>query len=562
MARQEQTGDHAWIEDRQYQTILRLTHTIAFEFDPRTGRHFVSPFITETLAGTYDDRQLSQVMLEDGVLHPEDVEKMSTFRDLVLSGECGSETVTMRLKTKTGEFRWYRMSLCASEEGGQGYPVVVGTISDVDEETRLRKRQLWQAQYDETTGIYNKRSFYAETERLLRAHLNQQYSLILFDVDRFKMINDMFGMEAGDLLLRFIGALVARLVHKEETYGRIRDDVFGLCVHRSKTEILQMLRELHAALSEYPLTFRMTLSIGIYCVEDPALPASILCDKATLAQRSVKGNAIDDYAFYQPEMGQAMAQEQKILSEMQEGIQTGQFQVYYQPKHRIADGKAVGAEALVRWVHPERGMIPPTEFIELFERNGLVIHLDKYVWESVCRSLRKWLDLGLHPLPISVNVSRVHLYDPDFCERFIALTDQYQIPPALLEIELTESAYVEYPRLGELMEILQARGFTFQMDDFGSGYSSLNMLRSIPVDALKLDLHFLGFSEEEPSGKIIMESIIQMANRLGIPIIAEGVETNAQAAFLLQSGCNLAQGFYYSHPMPCADYTCQYLQST
>lgn len=552
--------EQSWLENQQYQTILQQTHTIAFEFNIHTGEHFVSPFISEVLAGNYDSRQLSRVMLEDGVLCPEDTPQMVAFRDRILAGKCGNETILMRLKVLAGEFRWYRMSICISAAEGDVASMVVGTLTDANEEICLRERLRKLAQQDEITGIYNKTAFFEETKRLLCAFPDRRYSLFLFDVERFKLVNELFGIKEGDRLLRFIAKTAAACVRTHETYGRIRDDVFCLCVCRSNEEIILLIEDLRGAIAEAPLPLSLTISIGIYEVEDSALPISIMVDRASLALRTIKGNAIGSFAFYRPELGATLFREQKILGEMREGIITGQFQVYYQTKHCIADGRVIGAEALVRWIHPEKGLIPPVEFIELFERNGLITSLDEYVWEVVCKDLRSWLDKGLSPPPVSVNVSRVHLYNPNLCEIFIALTKKYSIPPALLEIELTESAYVENPRLSELMHALQGKGFLFSMDDFGSGYSSLNMLRSIPVDILKMDLHFLDFTEEEPSGKIIMESVIQMAHRLKILVLAEGVETDRQANFLIEAGCSMAQGFYYARPMPREQYESKYLQ--
>lgn len=549
-----------WLENQQYQTILRLTHTIAFEFNPWTGEHFVSPFVSEILAGNYDSRQLSRVMLEDGVLYPEDTHKMIAFRDHILEGKCGNENILMRLKTIAGDFRWYRMSVCISDMEDNSKPTVVGTITDADDETKLRQKLRKLALHDEVTGIYNKTAFYIETKRLLNAGENRRYSLILFDVKRFKMVNELFGMKAGDKLLRFIAEAAASCIGAHEAYGRIRDDVFCLCVSRSDDEILRLIDKLRAEVAKTFMSLSLTISIGIYRVDEPSLPISVMVDKASLALSTVKGNAASGVAYYSQELSNELAREQKIIGEVQDGICTGQFKVFYQPKHLIEGGGDIGAEALVRWIHPQKGMIPPGDFIDLFEQNGLITGLDEYVWETVCKTLRGWLDKGYSPHPVSVNVSRVHLYDPKLCDKFIRLTEKYNISPALLELELTESAYVENPHLNELMYTLQSKGFTFSMDDFGSGYSSLNMLRSIPVDVLKLDLHFLSFTDEEPSGKIIMESVIQMAQRLNIPIIAEGVETAGQVEFLRGAGCTMAQGFYYSRPMPCDEYENRYLR--
>lgn len=552
-------AEQNWLENQQYQTILRLTHTIAFEFNLQTGEHFVSPFISETLAGSYDDRQLSHVMLEDGVLHADDTAQMLAFRDCVLSRKCRNETILMRLKTVKGKFRWYRMSICISDGDDNGNQVVVGTLTDTEEEMELREKLRRIAQHDEITGIYNKQAFYAETERLLNVDKTRQYYIVLFDVNRFKMVNELFGIREGDKLLKYIGQSVAECVRQEEAYGRIRDDVFCLCVCREEPEIVRLIDELRAKISNAPLSFSLTISVGAYRVEDTAMPISIMVDRASLAMRTVKNRAMGGHAFYKPELGSSIVREQIILGEMQEGLKKGQFEVYYQTKHRISSKELIGAEALVRWIHPEKGIVPPAEFIGLFERNGLITILDEYVWETVCRDLRKWLDMGITPPPVSVNVSRIHLYNPKLGEKFVELIDKYNLSPSLFEIELTESAYVENPYLGELMEALHTKGFTFLMDDFGSGYSSLNMLRSIPVDILKMDLHFLNFTKEEPSGKIIMESVIQMAHRLKIFVIAEGVETPEQADFLQAAGCTMAQGYYYSKPMRREDYESKYL---
>lgn len=551
-----------WMDDENYQMILRLTHTVAFKFDPQTKEHFISPFVSEMLVGNYDGRQLSEVLIEDRVIYPEDFQKMREFSSYAHQGRPGSKTVLLRMKTVKGEYRWHRISICISAEKGEDHVEVVGTITDVDEEIKLRRTLERQAQYDEVTEIYNKAAFYEETERLLHQYPEREYTLVRFDINRFKVINELFGLLEGDELLRYIGKMVKEQVREGEAYGRIRDDVFGMCLCREKSGLLELLDRLRQLISNYPLSFNLSLSIGVYLIDEIDIPVSIMCDRASLAQQSVKGLAVGGYAFYNPGMGSRMAQEQQILGEMQEGIQTGQFKVFYQPKHQMDNGAAIGAEALIRWIHPEKGLVPPSQFIELFERNGLITQLDEYVWESVCKELRDWIDRGLDPLPVSVNVSRIHLYDPNLCSKFIRLTEKYRIPPYLLELELTESAYVENPYLVELMLTLQKKGFRFLMDDFGSGYSSLNMLRNIPVDILKLDLHFLGFTDEdheEQSGKIIMESVIHMAKRLNMPVIVEGVETAGQVEFLRKAGCTMAQGYFYSKPMPSVEYEKKYL---
>ncbi|MEG1932441.1 MAG: EAL domain-containing protein, partial [Pygmaiobacter sp.] len=231
--------------------------------------------------------------------------------------------------------------------------------------------------------------------------------------------------------------------------------------------------------------------------------------------------------------------------------ETQQFILYFQPKYDLPTGAIIGAEALVRWQHPQKGLILPGAFIPVFENNGFITRLDGYVWERTCQVLQGWLAAGAHPLPVSVNISRVNFYDPTLCDRLVALVKQYELTPNLLELELTESAYTENPQqLIAVTKELQRNGFVILMDDFGSGYSSLNMLKDVPVDILKIDLGFLECNANAGRGCNILSSVVRMAKWLDIPVIAEGVETCEQVNFLRGIGCNSAQGYYYSKPVP------------
>uniref|UniRef100_UPI003AB2AEB0 EAL domain-containing protein n=1 Tax=Selenobaculum sp. TaxID=3074374 RepID=UPI003AB2AEB0 len=236
-------------------------------------------------------------------------------------------------------------------------------------------------------------------------------------------------------------------------------------------------------------------------------------------------------------------------------LESGQFEFYLQPKCSIDTGNIVGAEALVRWRHPMKGLISPGKFIPVFEKNGFILKLDVYIWESVCKLLRQWIDEGRQPMPISVNVSRINLYNPKLCDILIGLVEKYQLEPYLLELELTESAYTENEKLlVSIIERLRGYGFRILMDDFGSGYSSLNILKNLPVDVLKIDLHFLGGSDKFNRGGNILTSVVRMAKWMALPVIVEGVETREQVDFLCSIACTTAQGYYFSPPIPVLDY--------
>lgn len=538
-----------WLMEPRYQTVLRSARTIAFDYDRETGLQHFSPFIGEYLAGNYDGRPLSQVMLEDDVIYPADRELSLLFLARTVEGESGE--MTLRLRSASGEYRWFKMVLNPCPEAGK--QVIVGTLADVDAEVRQKEVLRYRAEYDPVSGIYNKETFFSKTKALLDANPERRHFVIRFDIDRFKLVNEFYSVAEGDRVLRHVGEVISRLARPEETFGRFGSDVFCMCLFRSRTEVELLAEQLEQEINRYPMSFQFVLSVGI--VEIPRYegePVSILCDRAALAQRTVKGNYVNRHAFYDQSMSAALSREQNITGSMRKALDEGEFQVWFQPKFDMRNGKMIGAESLVRWIRPSGEMISPGEFIPLFERNGFIMPLDEYVWETTSRDIRDWLDQGLEMIPISVNVSRLHLNDPEFCAKMIALSEKYRFPPHLLEMEITESAYTEYPqKLYGIMDQLQEHGFQFSMDDFGSGYSSLNVLKDIPVNVVKIDLNFLRESRRGPeAGRTVLEGTIKLVRSMGLPIIAEGVETAEQVQFLLNAGCTGAQGYYYARPMP------------
>lgn len=279
-----------------------------------------------------------------------------------------------------------------------------------------------------------------------------------------------------------------------------------------------------------------------------------------IGSKKCKNKFASYLGFYDMDEGIREVEEAAIASSMQAAMDEEQFVVYFQPKFDIANDRDIGAEALVRWKHPDTGLMPPKHFIPIFEKNGFISRLDYYVWEHVCRLIHKWLGDGICLDPITVNISRISLYNPRLADILSGLIEQYDVPIGLLNLEITESAYVSDPELiQEAIRKLHQAGFILLMDDFGSGYSSLNMLKDIDVDVLKIDMQFLSGGESPGKGKIILESVIQMANNLGMPVIMEGVETQEQTRFLYKIGCNYVQGYYYARPMPQEEYEKKYI---
>lgn len=404
---------------------------------------------------------------------------------------------------------------------------------------------------DAATGLLGKEAFFDEAAAYLRHSGARDVSIVCFDVDHFKLFNDLHGLDCGDELLRYLGRALALRFSPDEAQplARLAADTFALCATGIRPERVE--RILVDISSECPNGIDAIVRAGVYRIEDPASPVSIMCDRAVIALRTVKGSYFDRVALYDPGMREALVLEREVVAGIESALREDRIELFLQPKCNIRTGKIVGAEALARWRHPERGIVAPGEFIPLIERNGLVCSLDLRVWEKTAAWIRGLIDEGVQPVPVSVNVSRADIYLVDVAAELHALVERYGIDPSLIEVEITESAYSERPdRIVAAFDELAERGFTVLMDDFGSGYSSLNMLKDINVDVLKIDMRFL--DRDDRRSKDIMESVIRMARWLDLPVIAEGVETREQVNFLLDVGCSYAQGYYYARPMEAA----------
>lgn len=411
------------------------------------------------------------------------------------------------------------------------------------------------ATYDELTGIYNKQAFYAKTKEMLLDNPDKNFDLLRINIERFKVLNDLFGESTGDKLLRYIGKFLKEINLPLCVSGRLYADNFVVCYEAGKGDSRRMINTLQMVADSFAINNRTILSFGLYRIDDKALPVSVMCDRANMALWKAKGNFKNPYCEYDEKMRQQVLKEQKIINAMEMAIQNKEFTLYLQPKYNIEKGTIIGAEALVRWISLENGFISPGDFIPVFENNGFVYEVDKFIWEESCRYLRKWLDEGREVHPISVNVSRIDLYDPKLVQHLVDLREKYQLPSQYLELEITESAYTEDPeQIITITRQLREAGFVILMDDFGTGYSSLNMLKDIQIDVLKLDMGFLKSSDYSAKGGNILTAILKMAESLKMQTIAEGVETKEQVEFLKSIGCKYVQGFYYSKPLPVGEF--------
>ena len=405
---------------------------------------------------------------------------------------------------------------------------------------------------DALTGLLNADGFYRRVRMLLDENPDRMFILVYGDLDRFKVFNDLYGAEAGDRLLASVGSMIVDILPQGSAAARLRADHFISCVPADAFDADRFLAALNQWFCAYPVDFTFFVRLGIYVIDDPSLDAVRMSDRALIALREAKKSVgASACVYYNDQLRDLLLKEQEMAGEMAPALERGEFVAFFQPQFSYSTGAITGAEVLVRWQHPTKGLISPAEFIPVFERTGLIAQLDYYLWEETCRVLRQWLDdEGMKTVPrLSVNISRVDIYRDDLCSYLGSLVEKYRIPAGLLHLEITESAYMEAPRqLIGVVDALRSAGFVVAMDDFGSGYSSLNTLNDVPVDILKLDLGFLDASNETRGG-IILASIVRMSRWLDLPVIAEGVETRQQAEYLASIGCDIMQGYLFARPI-------------
>ncbi|WP_278854578.1 two-component system response regulator [Gordonibacter pamelaeae] len=408
-----------------------------------------------------------------------------------------------------------------------------------------------QARYDDIADVYSKSYFYQRVRDILLRNPATSYDILCSDIEDFKLINDTIGIVAGDRLLRQVGKLHASLLGDHGICGRLSADRFACLIEHREDYSDEMFTQSTARIKSGFGNRNVVLKYGIYRVEDREVPVEQMCDRALLAVQSIKGQYGKHFAFYDDKLRDTLLHRQAITDGMERALASGQFEVYLQPKFRIADGSLSGAEALVRWNHPEWGLQPPSEFIPLFERNGFITKLDQYVWEQACSLMRRWDLMGFPRIDVSVNVSRTDIRDMDMARVLGGLIERYGLDPSRLHLEITESACKDSAdQLVETLHRLRKMGFVIEMDDFGSGYSSLNMLTEMPLDVLKLDMKFIQTEVANPSGDSILGFIVSLARWMELSVVAEGVETREQLERLQADGCDYAQGYFLARPMP------------
>lgn len=440
----------------------------------------------------------------------------------------------------------------------------VGTLivyTDISGQERLKDEATLYATRDQLTGLWNRDYFFEIAAKTIRENPEERFLMVATDIYHFKLFNEILGASTGDdLLLAFAQAYRVHC-RRKWVFSRIGGDRFALLIPKSDFNETGFLNIMHEVLERKNYSMKVHCYIGVYEITDPSLHVDSMYDRAFLAVEAIKGDMQKEIAYYEEEILNKRIHETTTLDDLDRALLNDEFVIYLQPQLDLEAQRVVSAEALIRWNKPGRGIVMPGDFIPIFENHGMIAKLDYYVWELACRQLSDWREAGHYERSIAVNISAKDFYLSDLYESITGLVEKYDVNPSHLKLEITETAFVlDVQKQMELVRKLQEYGFIIEIDDFGSGYSSLNSLKEIEVDLLKMDLKFFEKTGDSKRAEKIVSSVINLANELGMPVIAEGVETKDDVEMVKAAGCQMVQGYYFAKPMPVDEFE-KYLET-
>ena len=539
----------------RYENVNDMIGILVYEYTVAEGKYYLCSNFEDVFE--IDKKALTDewALISALKVHDDDREMFDRFIESAKTSAM-IQRITVRIYNRFDVPVWYTIVL-QTLRGLNNVPVrYLGTLQNVNTEMKIKAEMEYRADYDSMTGLYNSETFYKKASGILTNNPDDKFVIISIDVDRFRLINDRYGIDAGNRTLEVVGKMIREVSPKDSIAKRYQGDVFSVLLkYSTDQDLVKYMSKLSAEVRDARvIPMAVSLTYGIYKIDDRNIPIRLMCDRARAVKKQVKGNALTNYAVYDDVIRLKMREQAEIEEEMNTALSNNEFVMFLQPQIDLSTGKMCGAEALVRWEHPIKGVLVPAQFLALFESNGFITKMDMYIWELACQYLQKLQKRGIY-LPISVNISRVHIGNTNLSDILLDLVHKYEVAPKYLELEITENLFMEdVDELFDEMASLKKCGFNIMMDDFGSGYSSLNMLRNAPVDTLKIDRFFLDEIMSTDRGKIIVEASVRMAKQLGLNVIAEGVETQDQLNFLKTIGCDIVQGYYYSRPIPVGEF--------
>ncbi|MCM1535980.1 MAG: bifunctional diguanylate cyclase/phosphodiesterase [Clostridium sp.] len=544
---------------------------MAVHYAPRKLNHRVMRFVADKLNDgivLYDDEHQLQFVTAGysdavGLKGMQGIDNEEMYWSKVIS-EANVENAwngrVMSIAREDGTY-YYEIQHMALDEDGKLIGIVYW-IRNVTESIKNYREMVHRANFDELTGIYNEAHFHEKARRLLEEHPDTDFVMACSSVEKFRVFKELFGKEKyNDYLIRTAQALRTGLVAIPNcVYGRIGEADFYIMMPKDAFAPQQFLNAIDGVAKSYSTNnFNLIIKAGVYEITESSQEMLAICNKASMACDTIKGDYGKRIMWFDESIQKEAMLRERYNAELSKAIEHGEIQIYLQPQVD-KEGKVIGAEALARWIHREDGLIPPAQFIPFFEMNGRITELDICIWKQACEKLREWKEKGRDDLYISVNISARDLYALDIYEHYVSLVKEHGIEARNLKLEITESAIInDLKQHVHLVERLQEAGFEVEMDDFGSAYSSFNMLKDICVDVLKIDMKFLGDTENEERSHAILRSIVDLSRELHMKTIAEGVETEEQLTFLKGVGCDIYQGYYFSKPMSVADFEAKYL---
>ncbi len=498
-------------------------------------------------------------------IHPEDLNVPELAVNESLKAKAMRTEWQMRIMTGKRNVRYVLITGIFAERNGELQ--LDGFVLDITK-NRVREKQIeevnrklkYSLHHDPLTAIYNQEGFYQNVRQRLLETPDRQYLIARWNVEKFKAINELLGRKEGDHILKFIAEYLEVHMGSNGICARMSGDNFAVFYEENAWDLEQVLLDIQKLIARKHRQYKFAIYAGVYRISDPSVPIDQMCDRALLALLTVKGNYLKHVAYYDEHLRIQMLAEQQLLNGMEGALTAGEFEIYIQPVTEAFSERCIGGEVLVRWNHPALGLLSPDRFISLFEKNGFIVKMDAYVWDRACRCLKEWRDEGVDIVPLSVNMSRLNFYQPDIASVILEMVDKYELDPKMLKLEITESAYTENPReLIQSVERFKTYGFEIMMDDFGSGYSSLNFLQEVPIDILKVDKSFVHHSMDSVMACHVLTSVVRMVRDMDMRVVAEGVETREQFDYLKEMNCDYMQGYYFSKPMPAEAFKQKYL---
>ncbi len=500
----------------------------------------------------YEGREAVNALRKDVFSYVVDEDKIR-LRDYFDRAKDVTTTITVIRKDRTVHRMAMEIRTSLLSSGIRHYLIAMTDAEDISEQLQDRlKKYEHRFKLDPLTGLYNKESFYHVTSAMLKDRPNEEFVIAQWNFDRFKAVNELYGSAVGDQIIQEFGKFLMKYFKGDGTQGRLEADHFATCCSKAfldshEKEIGDLL---WGRIKWYSVNYPIQIHAGFYTVENADDEVKLMCDRAGMALHPIQESYMTRTSYFTSGMRDLYLKEQQMMRDVDAAIENHEFFVMYQPIINVKTRKIVSAEALVRWKKADGTIVPPGEFIPVFEKNGFVSRLDLYVCEEVCRFQSSRLRHVQPIVPVSVNLSRVDFYNENLNQDICALLNEYYLSPEYLKLEITESAYMDRPQ--ELMETIstfQSSGFQVLMDDFGSGFSSLNMLKDVSADILKIDMRFMDRLETSDKAGTILYSIIQMAKSIHMEVVAEGVETESQYDLLNSMNCDNIQGYYFYKPL-------------